>query len=203
MPRSSPRAESIFEDYFLLASRASASWNAGRPRSSAACSDCREGRRRPRGHRDQRPRWCAEALGGRRRAADRVLEPEGSILQPALELFGAPRGGEGRFAGDAAGAHELDEGSFEGDHALVLAELNLCGELMSLALADLGGDRVARAENLDRRHAFAGLLRRYKPLRHDGAQDRGELDAHLCLLRVREDVDDAVDGHGAGAAVEG
>src|SRR5205809_6157432 len=124
MPRSSPRAESIFEDTFC--------WRVA--------------------HRHRGTRVAP--------VADRVLEPEGSILQPALELFGAPRGGEGRLAGDAAGAHELDEGSFEGDHALVLGELNLCDELVSLALADLGGDRIARAQNLDRGHAFAGLLRR-------------------------------------------
>src|SRR2546426_10049541 len=70
--------------------------------------------------------WSRAACCAIRSAPPRGRErARGSALQAAFELFGAPRRGEGRLTGDASAADEIDEGSFEGDHALVLAELNL------------------------------------------------------------------------------
>src|SRR5574342_463129 len=106
------------------------------------------------------------------------------------------------FAADLAPLNQLDERLVHRLHAELLARLEGRVDLVDLFVADEVPDGRGGHHDLERHDPTPAVGRRDQLLGQHAFEDQRQLRPNLGLLGIGEDVDDPVDGLGAGVGVE-
>ena len=108
---------------------------------------------------------------------------EAGTLEQAEELLAVGRARQRDLGGDDPPHRQVGERLLHRLHAATGARLHDRVDLLDLRLPDQVADGVVGHEDLQRRGAAAPVGGRDEVLRDDSLERRGELHAHLLLLR--------------------